>query len=127
MGHVDAVVEDGRLAENDVVDTNLIGLFGIFPTLEPHKVHDAGAVAEMGYHTFFAWSHLESLETEDLAHDLYEGHVARQLVDGIDFGTVDIFIGVSVDQVTIGMDTKFFAQYLFPVRSHPWQILYVLT
>ena len=126
MGHVDAVVKDGRLAEYDIFDTYLIRLFGIFPTLKPHEVHDTCAIAEMGYHTFLARSHLEGLKTENLAHNLYEGHVARQFVDGIDFRTVNIFVGVVVKQVTISEDSEFFAQNLLATWSYAWQILYVL-
>ena len=126
MSHVDAVVENGRLTENDIFDTYLVRLFGIFPSLKPHEVHDTCAIAEMGYHTLFARSHLKRFETENLAHDLNEGHVACQFVDGINLRTVNIFVGVVVKQVTISEDPEFFTQNLLATWSYAWQILYVL-
>ena len=80
----------------------------------------------MGHDTLLARSHLESLETQDMSHDLYEGHVARQVVDGIDLGTIDILIGIVLQQVTIGVDTEFVTQNLLPVGTHTRQVLYVL-
>jgi len=127
VGDVDAVVEDGRLAEYNVFRTYLVTLFGIFPTLKPHEVTDACAIGEMGYDTLLARSHLEGLETEDMSHDLYEGHIASQFVDGIDLRPVNVLVRIVLEQVTIGVDTKFFTQYLLPVRSHPRQVLYVLV
>ena len=118
MGHVDAVVEDGGFTEYDIFDTDLIGLLGIFPALEPHEVHDTRSVAEMGHHTFLAWAHLEGLETENFADNLNERHVARQLVDGIDLRTVDILVRVIVDQVTISEDSEFFTQNLLAAWSY---------
>ena len=127
MGDIDAIIEDGRLAEYHVFRTYLITLFGIFPTLEPHEVGNARAISEMGHYTFLTWSHLESLETEDMSHDLYERHIASQFVDGIDLRPIDVLIRVVLEQVTIGVDTEFFTQYLLPIRSHPRQVLYVLV
>ena len=118
MGHVDAVVEDGGLAKHDILDTYLIGLFGIFPALEPHEVHDTRSVTEMGHHPFLAWAHLEGLETENFADNLNKRHVARQLVDGIDLRTVDILVRVVVDQVTISEDSEFFTQNLLAAWSY---------
>ena len=85
MGDVDAVVEDSRLAENHVFRPYLITLFGILPTLKPHEVGDTCAIRKMSDDTLLTWSHLEGLETEDMTHDLHEGHVASQFVDSIDF------------------------------------------
>ena len=63
----------------------LLKTFGIFPALKPHEVGDACAVRKMGHDTLLTRSHLEGLETEDMTHDLHEGHVASQFVDSIDF------------------------------------------
>ena len=127
MGDVDAVVEDGRLAEYHIFRAYLVTLFGIFPALKPHEVGDACAIGEMGHHTLLARTHLERLETEDMSHDLYERHVACQFVDGVDLRPIDMLVGVVFEQVAIRVDTEFIAQYLLPVRSHPWQVLYVLV
>jgi hypothetical protein len=61
-----------------------------------------------------------------MAHNLNKGHVACQIVDGIDLGAIDILIGIVLQQITIGMDAEFVAQYLLPVGTHPRQVLYVL-
>ena len=127
MGDVDAVVEDCRFTEDHILYTDLIGLLGILAALEPDQIHDARAVREMGDHTLLTRPHLEGLEAEDMSYDLNEGHVARQFVDGVDLGTVDILIGIITQQVAIGTDTELIAQNLLPVRSHSWQVLYVLV
>ena len=84
MGDVDAVVEDGRFAEYHVFRAYLIILLDVFAALEPHEVGNACAIREMGYHTLFPRPHLESLETENMSHDLHKRHVASQFMDGID-------------------------------------------
>ena len=81
----------------------------------------------MGDDTLFARSCLEGLETEDMPHDLHERHVACQFVDGIDLRPVNVLVRIVLEQVTIGVDTEFLAQYLLPVRSHPREKLYILT
>ena len=126
MGNVDAVVENGGFAEYNIFRTYLVTLFGIFSSLEPHEVGNAGTIGEVSHDTLLSWSHLEGLETQDMSHDLYERHIASQFVDGIDPGTIDMFVRIVLKQVAIGVDTKFFTQYLLPVRSHPRQVLYVL-
>ena len=126
MGDVDAVVEDRGFAEDHVFYADPITLLGVFATLEPYEVGDARTIGEMGHDTFLARSHLEGLETEDMTHDLYEGHVASEFVDGIDLGTIDILIGVELQQVAVGVDAEFVAQYLLTVRSYARQVLYVL-
>ena len=80
----------------------------------------------MGHDTLFTRAHLEGLETENMTHDLHEGHVASQFVDGVNLRAIDMLVGVVLQQVAIGKDTKLLAQYLFPVWSHPWEKLYVL-
>ena len=92
VGDVDAVVEDCRLAKDYIFHTNLVSLFRIFATLEPHEIHDTGAIAEMGDDALFARSHLESLKTEDLTYNLNERHIACQFVDGIDLRAVDVLV-----------------------------------
>ena len=62
MGNVDAVVEDGRLAEDKVLGADAVVLFGILAAVEPSEVADTGAVAEVGHYALFAGTHLERLE-----------------------------------------------------------------
>ena len=110
MGDVDAVVEDGGFAEYDIFRTYLISLFRILAPLEPYEVCDARAVAEVSHDAFLSRPHRKCLETEDMTNDLHEGHIARQFVDGIDLGTIYIFIRIVLEQVAIGVDAEFFAQ-----------------
>ena len=126
MGDVDAVVEDGRFTEDHVSHPRLVVLLGVFAALEPHEVGNARAVSEMGDDTFLARTHLEGFETQDMSHDLHEGHIPRQFVDGVYFRTVDILIGIVLEQVAIGVDAELVAQNLLPVGTHPRQVLYVL-
>ena len=80
----------------------------------------------MGHYAFLARPHLESLETQDAAHHLYEGHLARQFMDGIDLRAVHIFIRVILQQVTISLDAELVAQHLLPIWAYARQILDVL-
>jgi hypothetical protein len=45
-----------------------------------------------------------------MTNNLHEGHIARQFVDGIDLGTIYIFIRIVLEQVAIGVDAEFFTQ-----------------
>ena len=50
VDHLYAVVEHGRAAEDDVHLSNPILLHGGLAIVEPHQVHHARAVAEVGHH-----------------------------------------------------------------------------
>ena len=126
MGEVDTVVEDGRFAEDHVFRAYPIGLFGVFSTIKPSEVADSRTIREMGDDTLFARTHGETLETEDMSHDLHIGHVASQFMDGVDLRTVHIFIRIVFEQVAIGFDAKFVAQHLLAIRANPRQELDVL-
>ena len=69
MSDVDAVVEDGRFAEDDILLTDLVALFGIFAAWEPDEIGDACAIGEVGDDTLLPRSCLEGLEAEDVSLD----------------------------------------------------------
>ena len=127
MGEVDAVVEDRGLAEHEILGTDLVGLLGVFATIKPREVGDGSTVGEMRYDAFFPRTHRESLETQNVADDLYERHVARQFVDGVDLRAVDIFVRIVFEQVTIGLDTELIAQHLLAVRPYARQVFDILV
>ena len=84
MGEVDAIVEDGRFAEDHVLGADAVSLLGIFAPVEPDKVTDGRAVGKVRHNSLLALSHREGFEAEDMPHDLYIRHVARQFMDGVD-------------------------------------------
>ena len=127
MGEVDTVVEDGRFAEDHVFRAYPVGLFGVFSTIKPSEVADSRTIREMGDDTLFARTHGETLETENMPHDLHIGHVASQFMDGVDLRTVYIFIRIVFEQVTIGLNAEFVAQHLLAVGTYPRQELDVLV
>ena len=127
MGEVDAVVEHRGLAKDEILDTDLIGLLGIFAAIEPREVADARTIGEMSHHTFLAWSHGEGLEAQDLSHHLHERHITRQFVDGIDLRTVNVFIGIVFQQVAIALNAEFIAQHLLAIRAYTRQVFNILV
>ena len=126
MGEVYAIVEYRRLSKNQILNTYLIVLLGVFATIKPSKVADACAIGEVGYHTLLARAHCESLETKDMSDNLNKRHVAGEFVDSVDLGTVDVFVWIILKQVAIAFDAKLIAQHLFTVRAYARQVLYVL-
>ena len=127
MRHVDASVIDVWSSENDIFLADGIALFGIFAAVEPREVHHlARPVGKVGYDAFLAGTHLEGLETEDVAFHLYERHVARQFADGVETAAVHMLVRVVLQQVAIRHDAQFLAQHFLALRSHPRQVLYVL-
>ena len=126
MGHLYAVVEHTGLSEHQVVLPNLVVLSGILAAVEPHQVHDARAVAEVGHDTLPSRPHLEGLETQNTPHDLHKGHVARQLADGVDLAAVNVLIGIALQQVTIGLDAEFLTQHLLAIGAYARQVHDVL-
>ena len=107
MGEIDTVVEDGGLAEDQIIHSNLICLLGVFATVEPGEVTDSCAIGEVGDHPFLARSHGVGLETEDMTDDLDVRHVARQLMDGVNFRAVYIFVRIVFEQVAKGLYAEF--------------------
>ena len=126
MGEVDAIVEYRRLSKNQILNTYLIVLLGVFSTIKPSKVADARAVSKVCHHTFFPRSHGKGLETQDVSHHLHKRHVACQFVDCVDLRAVNIFVWIVLKQVAIAFDAKLIAQHLFAIGAYPRQILYVL-
>ena len=126
MGEVDAVVEDGGFAKDQIFRTNLIILFGILSAIKPSEIADACTISKMGHHTFLTRSHGERLKTKDTARHLNKGHLARQFVDGVYLRTIYIFIRIILEQITIGFNAEFVTQHLLTIGSHSWQELDVL-
>ena len=128
MAQLDAVVEDGGLAEDQVVCADTVVLLGILAAgTEPHEVHDARAVAEMGDDALFTRTHLEGLKAQDMADDLHERHVARQLVDGVHLRAVHVLVREVFQQVAKGLDAQLVAEYLLAVGAYARQVHDVLV
>ena len=110
---LDAPVKHLGTTEDDVFCTYLVFLEGTISIVEPCQVHHlAIAVGEMGYYTFLAGTHLERLKAENVPLHLYKGHVARELTNGIEPATVNMFIGIVFQQVTKSLDAQLFAEHL---------------
>ena len=85
VGDIDASVVDVRSSEDNILRTYFILLLGIFAAIEPCQVHHLpAAVREVSHHAFLAGTHLERLETQDVAFHLYERHVACQFADAVE-------------------------------------------
>ena len=93
-----AVVKDRWSSEDQIFLSYLIGSGSIFAAIEPHKVHDAGAVGEVGHDALFARAHGEGLEAQ-----------------------------VILQQVTIGFDAELLAQHLLAVGTYARQVHDVLV
>ena len=126
MLYLYAIVEDRRASEDKVILSYLIGACSILAAIEPHQIHDAGAVGEVGYDALLARSHWECLKTQDMAHYLYKRHVASQFVYGVEPRAVHIFIWIVLQQVTIGFNAEFLAQHLLAVGAYARQVHDVL-
>ena len=127
MGDVNASVKDVRSSEDNVFRTYFIALLGIFPTIEPCQVHHLPCtIGEMSHHPFFAGTHLEGLETEDMTLHLYEGHVAVQFANVVEPASVNMFVGIILQQIAERLNAQFLAEHFFAIGADPRQILDVL-
>ena len=120
-------LEYSGLAEDDVFLSRLVVGVDEFGAVEPHQVYHTMSVGEVCHDAFLPWSHGKLLETQYAAFDLDERHVARQLVNAIDFGAINVFIGIVFQQVTPSSDIELLAQYLFLSRANARQIHDVLV
>ena len=126
MHHLYPAVIYGGSPENDVWNARFVAFGHILGIVEPGKVHHARAIGKVSHYARLAVSHVKRLETEYSAAYLDKRHVARQFVDGIDSTSVDMFVGVILQQVAKGIDAQFFAKHLFAVGSDPRHILDIL-
>ena len=84
VGDVDASVVDVGTSEDDIFFADGVVLLGVFSSVEPRQVHHlACAIGKVRHDAFLAGTHLEGLETQDMALHLYEGHVAIELTDAV--------------------------------------------
>ena len=127
VGYIDASVVDVGTSEDDIFFADGVVLLGVFSSVEPRQVHHlACAIGKVRHDAFFAGTHLEGLETQDMAFHLYEGHVAIQFAYAVEPAAVDVFVRIILQQVAKGMDVQLFAEHLPPVGTNPRQVLYVL-
>ena len=122
VDQVPALSEDGRLAENHVLRSDLQFVFHPLESLEEDQVDGARSVAE---------ARDQSLGTR-LAHFLDAGDAPAQLdvgrrridlPDAVKAGAVDIAEREIVKQVAERADAQLFVQKLSPLRPHARQIL----
>ena len=126
MRELEPTVVDCWPSEDNVVFVHLIILVDVLCAREPHEVNHTSSVAEMCHHTLLAWRHLKLLERQYLAPYLHEGHVARQLVNGIDAAPVHIFIWIVLQKVAPCVDIQFLVEDILAVGAYTGQIHYVL-
>ena len=124
MGKLIASAIDGGFAEDDVFGVHLIEVLRFFRQ-KPNQVADAGAVGEMADDTDFPWSHGKLLKAQDAAFNLHECF-RGEFVDGIEFGTVHMLIGIVLQQVAIGLDAQFPLQHFLPLGTYARQEFDVL-
>ena len=127
MCYLVALVEDCRFAEDDVVRVYLIITCNLFGIREPHQVDDSCAVGDVCHNTFLASSRIELLEAENPAANLYEGHLARHLVDGVYLRPIHIFIRIILQEVAEGLDAQLLAEDILTSGTHPRKVFYVLV
>ena len=126
MGYLIASAEHRGPAEHYILHTHLIILVNVLRTREPYEVHHAMVVGEVCHDTLLARSHLKLLKRQYASLYLHEGHVARQLADGIYTTAVDIFVRIILQQATPGAHLEFLLQQLLALRPDTGQIHYVL-
>lgn len=125
VGKLVASVVDGGFAEDDVGGVDFVADV-VFCGDEPDDVGDARAVGDVGDDALLAWAHLVLLVGEDAGAYLHVRHVVGELGDGVDVGSVDVFIGIVLQQVTEGFDAQFFAEELASAGSYAWDVFHVL-
>ena len=118
MGEVDAVVKHSGFAKHQILGTYLIILLGVFTTIKPGKVADAGAISKVCHYALLTRAHRKGLETQDMTNYLYKRHIACKFVDGVHLRAVDVFVGVVFQQVAVTLNAKLVAQHFLTVRSH---------
>ena len=126
MCYLIASAEYRRSSEDYILHTHLIILVYVLRTREPYEIHHAVVVGEVCHDTLLARSHLKLLKRQDVSLYLHEGHVARQLADGIYATAVDIFVRIILQQATPGAHLEFLLQQLLALRPYTGQIHYVL-
>ena len=126
MAHLKSPVEHGRPAKHHVFLAHLVRLLYILRTRKPHKVHHPSAVAKVGHHTLLARPHVEGLEGENRPLHLHKRHLERQLPYLVNLGSVNMLVGVILQQVAKRADAQLLAEYLLPLRTHTAKVLYVL-
>ena len=126
MGKLEPSRIYGGLAENDVFFIDLVLVVHILRPVEPDDVRNAVPVGEMGDNPFLPCPHGIFLETQDMALDLYESHVRRQLCDGIHLTAVYIFVRIIFQQVAPCLDVKLLAQQLLSFGTHARKVHNVL-
>ena len=121
MSDIEALAEQRRLTEHNILGKNLIGPLYVLQTIEPYEVDDAMSVAEVPDDATLSPLPFH-LEAKDLPPHLYVRHVGRQLVGVIETTAVYVLRGVILDEVAIGRYAHTIAQLLCPRRTDVGQI-----
>ena len=122
MGDVNALVEEGGFAEYNVLRLQLVLVQQVFDTLKPDQVYHTRSIGEVGHQPALT-SLAYRLEAKDFASQLYVGHRAVYLADGVDAAAVDVLVREIVQQVLLRRDSRLLAKYGRPLRPDARQEL----
>ena len=98
MSHVDASVENRRLAKHDVFLVGFVLSGDILQSLKPHQVYHTRTVGEMSYQPALA-AFAEQFKTQNPSAQLDVRHVAVYLMNVIQTTTVHILVWEIIQQV----------------------------
>ena len=126
MRKLEAASIDRWFSEDDVFGAHLEVLQNVLGAPEPDEVCHAVTIREVSHQHAVALTRVSLLITQNLSLNLHVWHVGGELADVEYLRTIYVFIWEVFQQVTIRVDTKFFAQYLFRLGSHVGQELDVL-
>ena len=79
-------------------------------TLKPIQIHLSSLVNESSHQTFLIFTKLHRFDVDDFTNNLYLGGGALQFIDFVITCTVNVAIGVKIDQISILMNPLFFAK-----------------
>ena len=125
MDKIIFVVENARLAEQNVCNTCFEFILNEFRTFEPDKFNGLLAIAENGRQPCVAPLALFA-ETRNLPFDLDVSLVIAYFADTVKARAVNVFVRVEMQQIFRGIDFHFRLQQFGALRPDPRQILDVL-
>ena len=124
VGNVEFPVEKGRPSEQGILRARLVSLGDVADALEPYQLDYPCAIGKQGGETSTGTLAV-GIVRDDASPQLDVGHGAVDLAYLVGLAAVDVFVGVVVEQIEIGMYLQLLVEEVGPFGPDSGQVFYI--
>ena len=118
MRHVVLTVERRYFSKNNIGNIDFQTFSNPFMTLKPNEFHFASFISKSCHQTFFGFAKFNGFDVDDFTNDLNFRRIIIEFINFIITSSINIAIGIKINQIFITMNAQFFTQKLATLRTN---------